>query len=269
MTAEERCFMEKLRLDRFIANQTGMPRSEVKKMIYWGKVTLNGKAVHSCDLKIIPDNDTVTLKGETIQYKKFIYVMLNKPKGYVCSTKDGISPTVISLLPPELQKKNLFPAGRLDKDTTGFVFLTNDGELTHRILSPKKHIAKYYFVKLAQPYSQDYQDRFLNGIIIDGGEKCLPAKVCGIPNRPEYALLELFEGKFHQVKRMFSAVGNSVTELSRVQMGNLPMSRNIGLGEHLEIMHNDVENLLISSSFEDVHRKICSDFWSYLINNNL
>ncbi len=261
--------MEKLRLDRFIANQTSMPRSEVKKMIYWGKVTLNGKAVHSCDVKIIPDTDIVTLKGETIEYKKFIYVILNKPKGYVCSTKDGISPTVISLLPHNLQKKNLFPAGRLDKDTTGFVFLTNDGDLTHRILSPKKHISKYYFVELAQPYCESYEKLFLDGITLDDGEKCLPAKVKGIPERPEYALAELHEGKYHQVKRMFSAVGNSVINLSRVQIGNLPMPQKLSLGKHLEIMHNDVENLLKNPSFEDVYQKIISDFWSYLINNNL
>lgn len=261
--------MEKIRLDRFIANQTGMARSETKKMIYWSKVTVNGKSVHSCDMKIVPEEDEVCLKGERIEYRKNIYIMMNKPAGVVCSTKDGRSPTVISLLPDNLKRKDIFPAGRLDKDTTGFVFLTNDGELAHRILSPAKHIAKYYFVKLAQPYCEKYEEAFAEGIVLENGEKCLPARVSGIPNHAECAVVELFEGKYHQVKRMFAAVENNVERLSRVQMGNLPIAAELGFGECLEILHNDVENLLKPSSFEDVQKKIITDFWSYLINNNL
>lgn len=261
--------MEKLRLDRFIANQTGRPRSDVRKLIYWSKVTVNGKGIHSCDFKVCPEIDTVTVLGEEVVYKKNIYIMMNKPRGVVCSTKDGDSPTVISLLPPELRRKDIFPAGRLDKDTTGFVFLTNDGELSHKILSPKKHIAKYYFVKLAQPYSEKYETAFQNGIVLDDGEKCLPARVKGIPNHAECAVVELFEGKYHQVKRMFAAVENNVENLARVQMGNLPINAELKFGEYLEILHNDVENLLKTPSFEDVHKKIITDFWSYLINNNL
>lgn len=262
--------MEKLRLDRFISNQTGRPRSDVKKLIYWSKVTLNGKSVHSCDLKINPETDIVTVLGEEISYRKHIYIMLNKPRGVVCSTKDGDSPTVLSLLPDNLRKrKDIFPAGRLDKDTTGFVFLTNDGDLTHKILSPKKHIPKYYFVKLAQPYSQTYEAAFADGITLENGETCLPARVCGVPNHAECAVVELHEGKFHQIKRMFAAVDNSVENLARLQMGNLPINAELRFGEYLELMHNDVENLLKTPSFEDVLSKVSSDFWAYLINNNL
>lgn len=252
--------MEKLRLDRFIANQTGRSRSDVKKLIYWSKVAVNGKSVHSCDMKINPESDSVTVSGEEIGYKKNVYIMLNKPKGFVCSTKDGISPTVISLIPPELRRKNIFPAGRLDKDTTGFVLLTDDGELAHKILSPRNHISKYYFVELAQPYLEEYEKQFLEGIVLENGERCMPAKVRGFANHAKYALAELSEGKYHQVKRMFSAVGNSVAELSRIQMGNLPINAELGLGEFLEIMHNDVENLLKPSSFEDVYNRINADF---------
>ncbi len=261
--------MEKIRLDRFIANQTGTPRSEVKKLIYWSKVTLNGKSVHSCDLKINPETDTVEVKGVPVEYKKNIYIMLNKPKGVVCSTKDGESPTVISLLPKELQRKDIFPAGRLDKDTTGFVFITNDGDLSHKILSPKKHIPKYYFVELAQPYKEEYESIFMEGIELENGEKCLPAKVKRVENSVNCAVIELHEGKYHQVKRMFAAVENHVENLSRIQMGNLPMSEKLGLGEYMEIMHNDVENLLKSPSFEEVLWKINTGFWAYLINNKL
>lgn len=261
--------MEKIRLDRFIANQTGTPRSEVKKLIYWSKVTLNGKSVHSCDVKINPETDIVEVKGVPVQYRKNVYIMMNKPKGVVCSTKDGNSPTVISLLPPELRRKDIFPAGRLDKDTTGFVFLTSDGDLAHKILSPKKHIPKYYFVKLAQPYSESYESKFLEGITLENGEKCLPAKVKGVENHADCAVVELHEGKYHQVKRMFEAVGNSVENLARVQMGNLPINAELGFGEYMEILHNDVENLLKTPSFDDVLWKINTGFWAYLINNNL
>ena len=191
---------------------------------------------------------------------------MNKPQGYVCATEDKKEKTVIELLDEQYRRKDIFPAGRLDKDTVGMVLLTNDGELSHKILSPKNHIAKYYLVKLAKPFKNEYIQMFKQNIQIDGGEVRLPATVKGFEMCEFTALLEIYEGKFHQVKRMFKAVENEVVKLQRVQMGNLEMPVNLGFGEHMEIMHKDVEKLLKPSSFEDVYRRIFGYFSSYWIN---
>jgi 16S rRNA pseudouridine516 synthase len=195
--------------------------------------------------------------------------MLNKPDGYVCSTRDGLSPTVLELIPDELRVNGLFPAGRLDKDSRGFVFLTDDGDFAHRILSPKKHITKYYLVKLWEEYKIEYEKAFADGLVIDGDEKCLPAKVSPITHDKKYALVGLCEGKFHQVKRMFQAVGNRVEVLFRVQIGGLPIDGNLAPGECLELLNNDVEKMLSEVGFKDVLKSVEKDFWAYLINNKL
>ena len=179
-----------------------------------------------------------------MEYKKYVYIMLNKPQGVVCSTKDGQSRTVIELVPEKLRRKGLFPAGRLDKDTEGFVLLTDDGELAHKMLSPKSHVPKTYFVRLALPWQEDYKEKFSGGLVIDGGEKCLPAEFCGSGENDHECTLILHEGKFHQVKRMFKILGNEVVFLKRIAIGNVKLDRKLALGECLEIMHKDVENLL-------------------------
>ena len=169
--------------------------------------------------------------------------MLNKPEGCVCSTKDSVSRTVLSYVPPTLKVKNLFPAGRLDKDSKGFVLLTDDGEFAHRILSPKKHLPKYYLVRLREKYNVKYEAAFLEGIVIDGNEKCLPARVSGIPENEKYAFIELHEGKFHQVKRMFEAVGKKVIYLKRLEMGTLKLDEDLGLGEYRPLTQKEIEKL--------------------------
>lgn len=243
--------MEIIRLDRFIANQTEYSRKEVKMLVKKGLVKVNGVVVSSTDIKIDADKDDVNVNGESICYKKYIYIMLNKPAGYVCSTKDGESPTVLELIPDEIKNvhKGIFPAGRLDKDSEGFVFLTNDGELSHRILSPKKHIPKYYIVKLNKPFEKSYVQQFAEGLVLKSGEQCLSARVDGYENDNNYAFIELYEGKYHQIKRMFASVENHVEYLYRTQLGGLMMNEKLGIGEHLIMLHKDVENLEKSCDF--------------------
>ena len=169
--------------------------------------------------------------------------MMNKPQGVVCSTKDGESTTVLELVPENMRRKGLFPAGRLDKDTVGFVLLTDDGELSHRMLSPKSHVPKTYHVRLERPWEENYKQLFAQGMTIDGGEKCLPAEFEGSPENELECTLVLHEGKYHQVKRMFTKLGNKVVFLKRTAIGELPLDEKLAPGECLEIMHKDVERL--------------------------
>lgn len=195
-------------------------------------------------MKINPDEDVIVLDEKVISYKKHIYIMLNKPQGVVCSTKDGLSPTVLSLVPDELMRKGLFPAGRLDKDTEGFVLITDDGELAHKILSPKNHVPKLYYVELENEVDDDYAEKFENGITLNTGEKCLPAQFLKNMENLHSCKVVLNEGMFHQVKKMFEAIGNNVVFLKRLQIGGLPLDGNLERGKCIEILHKNVEKLL-------------------------
>ena len=234
----------KIRLDRLCASQLNdISRKDVKKLCAKGLVTVNGNVVKDSNFRVSAE-DEIIVNGKKINYKKHIYIMLNKPAGYVCSTRDGKSPTVLELVPPEMMRKGLFPAGRLDKDTEGFVLLTDDGELAHNMLSPKKHVCKEYFVRLEKPWENSYKQAFEKGMEIDGGEKCLPAEFVGnVENKLECNVI-LREGKFHQIKRMFASLGNKVVFLRRISIGNLPLDPDLPLGSCLEIMHKDVEKML-------------------------
>ena len=234
-----------IRLDKLISSQrSDISRSMVKDFCRKNRVTVNGVACKKSDTKVNTESDIVCLDGEQIAYKEHIYIMLNKPQGVVCSTRDGDSPTVLSLVPEHLQRPGLFPAGRLDKDTEGFVLITDDGELAHKMLSPKNHVPKKYFARLQKPWQESYAELFEQGITIDGGEKCLPAEFEGDMNNKNECTLILHEGKFHQVKRMFEALDNKVVFLKRISIGNLSLDKNLALGECMEILHKDVENIL-------------------------
>lgn len=233
-----------MRIDKFISSQrTDLSRSDVKKLIRAGRVEADGATVKTADHTVGEDSD-VRVDGVSVAYKKHIYLMLNKPQGYVCSTKEGNSPTVLELVPEELRRRGLFPAGRLDKDTEGFVLMTDDGQLAHDMLSPSKHVPKTYYVRLEQPCRREYEQLFSQGMTIDGGEVCLPAELSPDPDDVYACTLILHEGKFHQVKRMFAAAGNKVTYLKRIRIGGLALDPKIEPGGCLEIMHKDVEKLL-------------------------
>ena len=233
-----------MRLDRLISSQMpDVSRADVKKMCLKKRISVNGKLERRSDARVDTD-DEILLDGKKVTYKKYIYIMLNKPQGVVCSTKEGDSRTVLDLVPPQLMRKGLFPAGRLDKDTEGFVLITDDGVLAHRMLSPKSHVPKTYFVRLRDPWEESYKQIMAEGMTIDGGEKCLPAEFEGSEENDRECTLVLHEGKFHQVKRMFEILGNKVVFLKRIAIGNIELDRNLPLGSCLEIMHKDVENLL-------------------------
>lgn len=213
-------------------------------------ITVNGSVVKSADMKVDPQNDIITLNGSEISYKKHIYIMMNKPQGVVCSTRDGLSPTVLSLVPEGLMRDGLFPAGRLDKDTEGFVLITDDGELAHRMLSPKHHVPKMYYVQLEKDVEDYYIESFSSGITLRTGEECLPAEFYNGKNLRECYVV-LHEGMFHQIKRMFEVLDNKVIYLKRLQIGGVVLDEDIPLGECKEIMHKNVENLLADFDFAE------------------
>ena len=231
-----------MRIDKFLAEQAQLTRSEAKAAIKKGQVSVNGAAVRTADMKISPESDRITLCGKPLTYREFLYIMLNKPDGVVCATRDGLSSTVLELLPQELRRKGLFPAGRLDKDTEGFVFITDDGALAHRMLSPKNHVEKEYIVTLEQPAEQRYIAAFASGITIDGEEECLPAQLI-LTDDPLTVRLILHEGKYHQVKRMMQAVGNRVVHLKRVRMGGIQLDPCLPTGACREITADELKRL--------------------------
>ena len=201
--------MALIRLDKFISERTELSRSQIKQLATKGDIRVNGSPAKKSDLKIDPGKDSVEVSGRSVSAQRYRYILLNKPQGYVSSTEEDRRSSVLELMPPELRTKGLFPAGRLDKDSTGALLITDDGELAHRMLSPKSHIPKIYIVKLARPFENKYVDIFKNGINLADGEACLPANVKPVENSEKLAFIELNEGKYHQVRRMFAACGQS------------------------------------------------------------
>lgn len=249
--------MNQIRLDKFLSERTEYSRSKVKELVRRGFVAVDDKAVKSSDLKIAPETQTVTVSGREILYRRNTYLLLNKPQGYVCSTDEKDGETVMKLVPPELRTKGMFPAGRLDKDSLGALLITDDGDLAHKMLAPKSHIPKIYIVKLDREFESKYVDLFKNGIILANGEQCLPAKVKASENSNKLAFVELHEGKYHQIKRMFAAVGNHVEVLMRISLGGLVLPEKLAIGECMELLHKDVENLFKRPDFDE----ICSGFF--------
>lgn len=223
------------RLDKIIASQGQHSRSDVKKLIKQGRVTLDGTAVKSGDIKADPQKAVIAIDGRVLGYKKHVYIMLNKPKGVISATQDPTQPTVIDLVPGGLRREGLFPAGRLDGDTTGFVLITDDGDFAHRILSPKNHIMKTYIATLQRELTPEDIDRFKKGIELKDGTLCLEAEVTPVSGTVPMAQVKICEGKYHQVKRMFAALGNRVLELRRTKMGELCLDETLGEGQCREL----------------------------------
>ena len=227
---------KKQRLDKAIAMQGSLSRSEVKTLIRKGAVTVNGQVVKNADFGVDFDNDTVAVQGKELSLSMHIYLMLNKPKGVVSASEDKKLPTVVDLVPKELWRKGLFPAGRLDKDTTGFVLITDDGEFAHDILSPKKHISKTYHALVNGTITDEMVEGFAKGVTI-GEDLTLPASLKKISSEEQgdWGEVILKEGMYHQIKRMFGAYGLKVLELKRVQMGKLPLDPNLEEGKCREL----------------------------------
>ena len=233
---------KKQRLDKAIAMQGSLSRSEVKTLIRKGAVTVNGQVVKNADFGVDFDSDTVAVQGKELSLRTHIYLMLNKPKGVVSASEDKHLPTVVDLVPKELWRKGLFPAGRLDKDTTGFVLITDDGEFAHDILSPKKHISKTYHALVNGEITEEMIEGFAKGGTI-GEDVTLPASLKRISSDEQGSWGEVIlkEGMYHQIKRMFGAYGLKVLELKRVQMGKLPLDPSLEEGKCRELTAEELQ----------------------------
>ncbi len=224
------------RLDKILASQGTLSRRDVKELIKKGLVTVNGTVVKDSSLKIDENKDTVFLDGEELTLKKHIYIMMNKPQGIISASDSKDDKTVVDLVPDYLYRKGLFPAGRLDKDTTGFVLITDDGDFAHKILSPKNHIFKTYIAGLEHSLGSTEIEILEKGITLADGTELKEAKV-EILEDGDKPLVKIMicEGKYHQVKRMFAAAGNKVVSLHRSKMGSLELDGSLKPGECREI----------------------------------
>lgn len=217
------------RLDKILSTQLNISRTDAKALLKKGRVSINGTVIKTADTKCA-DSDIVTVDGEQIAYSKFVYIMMNKPQGVISASDGKGEKTVVDLLPDDMKRRGLFPAGRLDKDTTGFVLLTDDGEFAHSILSPSKHIDKTYVAHLDKPITAELVEDFRGGMTLNG-EKLLEAEVTPIDGDLTVCKVVLRQGLYHQVKRMFKKHGITVTALDRVKMGNLLLDSSLKAGE--------------------------------------
>lgn len=234
----------KLRLDKYLADMGCGTRSQVKKAISSRAVQVNGETVKSADLKIDTERDEVLFHGVPVRYTDYEYYMLHKPAGVVSATEDSRETTVIDLIIKK-QRKDLFPVGRLDKDTEGLLLITNDGDLAHRLLSPKKHVDKTYYARVQGKVTTDDITAFKAGVDIGEEKLTLPAELKIIKSDEESEIeLTICEGKFHQVKRMFQAVGKEVVYLKRLRMGTLVLDETLKIGEYRKLTEKELKDLL-------------------------
>lgn len=240
---------KKQRLDKVLASLGLGSRKEVKRLIKKKDVWINGERVTDPKRQIEPFHDEIMIAGKRYEYREFVYFMLNKPSGVISATEDRWEKTVIDLLDPNDAHFRPFPVGRLDKNTEGLLILTNDGELAHRLLHPKKCVPKTYFVQIDTELSEEECIALEQGIRLDDGHMTLPAKIhFTSEDRPTEVKISIVEGKFHQVKRMFRAVGKKVTYLKRISMGDLQLDPALPTGEYRELSKQELD-LLKNSSF--------------------
>lgn len=239
-----------IRLDRALASQGTKSRSEVKKLIKSGRVTVNGAVIKTAEMKVDTEKDRVCINGEALNIKEHIYIMMNKPAGVVSATKDNTDKTVIDILPDNLKRKGLFPVGRLDKDTEGLLIITDDGDFAHRVLSPAKKVYKVYIAVLDGNINESDIKAFKDGIVFADGTKCKSAELEIISNKKPYtARVEICEGKFHQVKKMFKICGKNVLKLQRISIGNLTLDEKLHKGQAKKMDILDINNIFIGKVY--------------------
>lgn len=228
------------RIDKIISEHTYYTRKEIKKLISQGAVYVNGEEVKRPECKFDETDITLVINGKETEIKTHLYLLLNKPQGYVSATEDNSQKTVLDLIPTEYKYRDLFPAGRLDKDTTGLMLITDDGEFAHNILSPRKHVSKEYEVTLDIPVTLAMAEEFKKGVnLIDGECKTAELKITG-----EYtANVTITEGRYHQIKRMFGCFGAKVLKLHRIRIGNLYLPKELKLGEVKEATENELQKI--------------------------
>lgn len=232
-----------IRIDKYLSNMGIGSRKDIKKHIKMGRVKINEKIVKESN-DSVNKNDIVRFDNEVIEYEEFTYIMMNKPQGVISATEDKYQNTVLDILEDRYKNRGLFPAGRLDKDTEGLLILTNNGTLAHNMLSPKKHVTKKYLVKVVGRLEESDVKAFENKIVLEDGYECMPAKLDILESDEEsLAIVEIKEGKFHQVKRMFLATDKTVVYLKRISMGPISLDENLRLGEYRKLTAEEL-NLL-------------------------
>ena len=232
-----------MRIDKYLANMNVGSRKEVHLLIKKGIVAVNGVTVKTPKQQV-KESDQVTVNGDAVAYQKYHYFLLNKPKGVLSATEDRSQPTVICILAPQDRYQGIVPVGRLDKDTTGLLLLTNDGQLNHELLAPGKHVDKVYRAEIAGVANDATVKTFASGMTLGDGTKLQPAELKILSQDEEHdrstTEIKIREGKYHQIKRMFGAVGMKVVELERISMGKLTLPANLKRGEYLELKLEDI-----------------------------
>ena len=229
------------RIDKIIVSCTSYSRKDVKELIRKKRITINNEIIAKSDLKVDPDNIKIFIDDNEVKIQKYVYLILNKPKGYISATNDKSMPTILDLVPVKYKHRNLFPAGRLDKDTTGMMIITDDGDFAHNILAPKKHIKKLYEVTIDIPMTNDMVEGFKKGIsLIDGDCKPSILEITG----PNTGKVTLIEGRYHQIKRMFGCYKAKVIELNRIGMGNLILPTDLKIGECRELTKEELQQII-------------------------
>lgn len=231
-----------MRIDKFLSNMGVTSRSESSRAARQGQILVNGVAVKKADTHIDPDADEIVFCGRVITYRKYTYILMNKPDGIVSATEDGRDKTVIDLLPEELRKLNLFPCGRLDKHTLGLVMLTDNGELAHRLLSPKHHVKKRYRFESKFEMSDADREYLERGATLEDGYVTKPSEIELFEDRKS-GIITLTEGKYHQIKRMLESVENKITYLERISFGPLSLDDSLSRGEWRYLTEEEIKKL--------------------------
>ncbi len=231
-----------MRIDKFISDSGIASRKEAALAAKRGGVTVNGAVKKDLSVHINPETDVVTYLGRKIEYRKYTYIMLNKPEGYVSATEDSKLPVVTELLPAELRRSEMFPVGRLDRDTVGLMILTNNGMLAHALLSPKRHVEKSYYFESADALANGVENNFKNGITLADGYECKSAEILLNEDRKS-GIIVLTEGKYHQIKRMIAASGSKITYLERIKFGDIPLDRSLKRGEWRFLTEEEIKSL--------------------------
>ncbi|MBO5204301.1 MAG: rRNA pseudouridine synthase [Clostridia bacterium] len=231
-----------MRLDKFLVATGCCTRSVAKKQVRSGAVTVNGYAPKTADVDIDPETDKVLFCGQSVVYRKYIYIMLNKPEGYVSATEDGREKTVLDLIPSDARRKGLFPCGRLDKNTLGLMLITDNGELGHRLLAPKSHVKKIYRFRSKFPISETDAARFAEGLVLEDGYETKPAEIT-LEGDGDEGLITLVEGKYHQIKRMLEALNNKIIYLERIRFGPLVLDERLSRGKWRYLTDDEIAML--------------------------
>jgi len=230
-----------IRLDKYISDAMGISRQDAKKLLSKGAVAIDGKTAKKGDTKVT-DGNRVSVNGKLLEYKQFVYIMLNKPKGVVSATDDKNDPTVVDLVKGDYPKRNLFPAGRLDKTSTGFVLLTDDGDFAHDILAPKKHVSKEYTVTLDAGINDEIIEKFNSGVTLADGTLLKSAELFAT-DEPMVVRVVLKQGVYHQIKRMFGVFDIGVNELHRTHIGGVELDRELEPGAYRELTAEELEKI--------------------------